>query len=92
MITDEIILGTKGITKYYGGICALDNVDLEFRKGEVLGLVGDTGAGKSTLIKIIPGSINKDSGEIFLEGKKVEIDTPKDVKNLVWKQYIKIWH
>ena len=70
MEKEEIILQVKGISKYYGGVCALDNVDLELRKGEILGLVGDNGAGESTLIKIISGVIDKDSGEIFFEGKK----------------------
>jgi fructose transport system ATP-binding protein len=76
------ILEVKKITKHFGGVCALDNVDLELVKGEILGLVGDNGAGKSTLVKIITGAYEKDSGEIYFEGKKVEINNPTDAKNL----------
>jgi len=80
---NNIILKAVGIYKYFGGVCALNNVDLELIKGEVLGLVGDNGAGKSTLIKIITGVLSKDSGEIYFEGdNKVEINNPMDAKRL----------
>lgn len=72
------ILQLKGISKRFGGVVALNDVNMELRKGEVLGIVGDNGAGKSTLIKIISGVYQKDSGEIYLKGQKVEIDNPKD--------------
>ncbi len=78
----KYILEAKGITKHFGGVCALDKVDLELVKGEILGLVGDNGAGKSTLIKIITGAYEKDSGEIYFEGKKIEIENPLDAKKL----------
>lgn len=78
----NIILKAEGISKHFGGIHALENVDLELYEGEVLGLVGDNGAGKSTLIKIISGVIQKDSGEIYFEGKKVDINSPIDAKKL----------
>jgi len=76
------ILQAKGISKHFGGVVALNNVDLELKKGEILGLVGDNGAGKSTIIKIITGVLQKDSGEIYFEGEKVEIENPRDAKNL----------
>ena len=79
---NNFILVCKKITKHFGGICALDNVDLELVKGEILGLVGDNGAGKSTLVKIISGVYQKESGEIYVEGKKVEINNPLDARNL----------
>ena len=78
----NIILEAKGISKHFGGVHALENVDLELFEGEVLGLVGDNGAGKSTLIKIISGVFQKDSGDIFFEGNKVEINSPIDAKRL----------
>jgi len=78
----KYILEAKDITKYYGGICALNKVNLELAEGEVLGLVGDNGAGKSTLIKIISGIVQKDDGEIFFEGKKAIINNPIDAKHL----------
>ena len=78
----KFILEAKEITKYYGGVCALNKVSLELLKGEILGLVGDNGAGKSTLIKIISGVVQKDHGEIYFEDKKVSINNPMDAKNL----------
>lgn len=78
----EYILEAIGITKHFGGVYALDNVDLNLRCGEILGLVGDNGAGKSTLIKIISGILKKDGGEIYFEGKKVNINNPVDSQRL----------
>jgi len=78
----NIILQAKGLSKHFGGVCALDNVDIELYRGEVLGIVGDNGAGKSTLIKIISGVYKKDKGEIYLDGEKVEINSPGDAKLL----------
>jgi len=76
------VLELKGISKRFGGIVALNDVDMELREGEILGIVGDNGAGKSTLIKIISGVYEKDSGEIYFKGKKVEINNPKDAMEL----------
>jgi fructose transport system ATP-binding protein len=77
-VEENYILEARNITKHFGGVAALNNVTLQLRRGELLGLVGDNGAGKSTLVKIISGALSKDSGEIYLEGKKVEINTPSD--------------
>ena len=79
---NEYILEAIGITKHFGGVYALDNVDLSLRHGEILGIVGDNGAGKSTLIKIISGILKKDGGEIYFESKKVNINGPGDAKKL----------
>ena len=76
------ILEMKGICKYFGGIHALENVDFELYPNEILALVGDNGAGKSTLIKIISGVYMPDKGEIYLDGKKVEIRTPSIARSL----------
>lgn len=70
------ILEMKGICKYFGGVHALEDVDFELYPNEVLALVGDNGAGKSTLIKIIAGVYTPDRGEIYIDGKKVEIHSP----------------
>src|SRR4030042_1670442 len=78
----EYILEAIGITKHFGGVYALDNVDLNLRHGEILGLVGDNGAGKSTLIKIISGILRKDGGDIYFEGKKENINNPVDSQRL----------
>jgi len=66
---DEVILSLRNITKTYPGVKALDNVSLDFRKGEVHALLGENGAGKSTLIKVISGAISPDSGEIIVNGQ-----------------------
>ncbi|HSQ77623.1 MAG TPA: ATP-binding cassette domain-containing protein [Nitrospirota bacterium] len=82
MADHEYILEAIGITKHFGGVYALDNVDLSLRRGEILGLVGDNGAGKSTLIKIISGVLRRYSGEIYFEGKKADIRIPLDAQRL----------
>src|SRR5512147_1068015 len=56
----------KGISKHFGGVQALDNVDFEARAGEVHALMGENGAGKSTLIKVLSGAYSKDAGEVHV--------------------------
>jgi D-xylose transport system ATP-binding protein len=75
-------LRLRGISKSFGAVRALYEVDFEVNAGEVVGLVGDNGAGKSTLIKVISGVAPADEGEIFLEGKKVNIPNPQSANNL----------
>src|SRR5215813_90089 len=82
-MTDETpLLQLRGITKYFGSVQALTDVDFEVRPGEVMALVGDNGAGKSTLIKCIAGTHAADSGEILFEGNEVHIHGPKDAAKL----------
>jgi ABC-type sugar transport system ATPase subunit len=69
---DEAVLQTRGITKSFGALQALKNVDFEVRPDEVVALIGDNGAGKSTLINVITGVFPPDSGEIIFEGERVE--------------------
>jgi ribose transport system ATP-binding protein len=66
----------KNIVKSFGGVHALKNVSLEVLPGEIHALIGENGAGKSTLMKILSGALHKDSGEIKLDGKPCEIDSP----------------
>jgi simple sugar transport system ATP-binding protein len=73
---------TKSLHKWYSGVHALKKVDFEVFKGEVVGLVGDNGAGKTTLIKILSGVHPPDDGEIRIEGRKVDIATPRQAMNL----------
>ncbi len=75
-------LRLRGISKSFGAVRALYQVDFEVNAGEVVGLVGDNGAGKSTLIKVISGVAPADEGEIFLEGKQVNIPNPQAANNL----------
>ncbi|MFM7741153.1 MAG: ATP-binding cassette domain-containing protein, partial [Planctomycetota bacterium] len=70
------LLEMRGISKSYPGVCAVRNVDLQLRRGEVLALLGENGAGKSTLIKILGGAHAPDSGEVLLDGKRFELNSP----------------
>ena len=70
------LLEARSISKSFPGVRALDKVDLSVKGGEVLGLVGENGAGKSTLIKIIMGAYHLDSGDILINGEKVQISSP----------------
>jgi ABC-type Fe3+/spermidine/putrescine transport system ATPase subunit len=72
---------SRGISKNFGAIQALNKVDLKIDAGEVLGLMGDNGAGKSTLIKIMAGNFRPSGGEIWLKGQKVEFYNPVDARN-----------
>ena len=74
------ILKITGIRKSFGPVEALRGVDLELRRGEVLALVGDNGAGKSTLIKHISGVYRADSGEISLDGERIDLFTPRQAR------------
>ncbi|HMF66879.1 MAG TPA: ATP-binding cassette domain-containing protein, partial [Phyllobacterium sp.] len=68
----------KGITKRFGALTALSDVDLEIRAGEVLALLGDNGAGKSTFIKILAGAHPPSDGELLIDGAAVTFSSPKD--------------
>jgi ABC-type sugar transport system ATPase subunit len=72
--TAEPILVAKGVSKFFPGVVALDNVDFEIRPGEVNALLGENGAGKSTLIKIMSGFYAPDRGEILINGKHLSAD------------------
>lgn len=76
------ILKTVGVTKRFGAIQALTEVDFEVCPGEVMALVGDNGAGKSTLIKGIAGIYNFEEGDVFFEDRKVHIGSPRDASAL----------
>jgi D-xylose transport system ATP-binding protein len=75
-------LELRNISKSFGSVQALTDVDFEVRDGEVMALVGDNGAGKSTLIKCVAGIHPIDDGEIYFEGKEVTIHGPRDAGRL----------
>ena len=76
------VLELKGVSKHFGAVQALTEVDFEVFPAEVVALVGDNGAGKSTLIKTIAGAHAPDSGSIFFEGEEVKIHSPADATRL----------
>jgi D-xylose transport system ATP-binding protein len=81
-VTDTPILELRGISKSFGAVQALYEVDFHVSAGQVMALVGDNGAGKSTLIKCIAGIYSIDSGEVLFEGQPVSIHGPKDAARL----------
>jgi ABC-type sugar transport system ATPase subunit len=78
----EPILRAVNLTKHFGGLVAVDNVSFDVNPGEVIGLLGDNGAGKSTFIKMISGVYQPDGGEIYFDGKKVNFTDPRDARDL----------
>src|SRR5688572_17316443 len=76
------ILEMRRIGKRFPGVAALQNVDLTVARGEVLGLVGENGAGKSTLMKVLAGACQADSGDIRVDGRRVERPTPQRMLDL----------
>ena len=70
------------LTKRFGGLTAVDSASLDVNVGEVIGLVGDNGAGKSTFIKMVAGVYQPDEGELFFEGRQVSYSGPREARDL----------
>ena len=70
------------IKKRFAGVKALDGARLQVRPGEIHALIGENGAGKSTLMKVLAGALKKDGGEIRIDGRKTEIQTPREAHRL----------
>jgi D-xylose transport system ATP-binding protein len=81
-MSDTPLLELRGVSKHFGAVIALHEVDFHVRAGEVMALVGDNGAGKSTLIKCIAGIYARDAGEVLFDGRPVDISGPKDASRL----------
>jgi fructose transport system ATP-binding protein len=75
-----LVMKATGLTKRYGQVTALDGADFELRAGEIMAVIGDNGAGKSSLIKCLSGATIPDEGEIFLDGQKIQFKSPIDAR------------
>ena len=80
MTTPKLVLQAQGLVKRYGQVTALDGADFELRAGEILAVIGDNGAGKSSLIKALSGATIPDEGEIRLDGRPVNFRNPMDAR------------
>lgn len=75
-------LELKNLSKSYGSVRALQRAGFTAKSGEIRALLGGNGSGKSTLIKVVSGLVNRDEGEIFIDGKRIDVRTPKAAKKL----------
>ena len=76
----KLVMQAKGLVKRYGHVVALDGADFELRAGEILAVIGDNGAGKSSLIKALSGATIPDEGEILLDGTPIHFRSPMDAR------------
>lgn len=77
----EPLLKGRNLVKRYGKVTALDNCDFDLYPGEILAVIGDNGAGKSSLIKAVSGAVIPDEGQVFLEGKEVKFTSPIEARH-----------
>src|SRR5882672_4919673 len=82
------ILALEGIRKHFGGVLALDGVELQLPAGQVVALIGENGAGKSTAVKIMTGIYRPDAGRILIHGEPVELHSAADA----WRHGIAAVH
>jgi fructose transport system ATP-binding protein len=75
-----LVIEARGLVKRYGQVTALDGADFELRAGEILAVIGDNGAGKSSLIKALSGATIPDEGQIFLDGQPIHFKSPIDAR------------
>ncbi|WP_294001472.1 ATP-binding cassette domain-containing protein [Sphaerotilus sp.] len=78
----QIVMQAKGLVKRYGQVTAIDGADFELRAGEILAVIGDNGAGKSSLIKCLSGATIPDEGEIWLDGNPIHFKSPIDARRV----------
>ena len=80
MSEPTVVLQARGLMKRFGRVVALDNADFDLHAGEILAVIGDNGAGKSTMIKAISGAVVPDSGEVTLDGESVQFKSPMQAR------------
>ena len=81
-MAQQYAIELKGITKTFGNVVANNGINLNVKPGEILALLGENGSGKTTLMNMLSGIYKPDSGQIFVDGKEVSIDSPEDSKRL----------
>jgi fructose transport system ATP-binding protein len=74
------VLQARGLVKRFGKVVAIDHADFDLKPGEILGVIGDNGAGKSTMIKILAGALRPDAGEVLMDGRPVHFRSPLDAR------------
>ncbi len=82
MARGDLLLEVKGVTKRFGGVVALDDVNVEVYEGEILGMIGPNGAGKTTLFNVVTGYYAPDSGRVIFEGKDITGRPPHEIAKL----------
>ena len=87
----ETYIQFKEITKTFGGVVALKDVTLDVARGECHGLMGENGAGKSTLGKVLAGIHKPDSGEMHIDGKLFNFNSPRDAMDAGWRWCTRSW-
>lgn len=85
------LLKCEKLTKNYGGVLALNNIDLSVENGKIIGLLGPNGSGKTTLIKILNGLLTPTSGKIYINGMEPGVETKKIVAYLPDNSYLNAW-
>ncbi|GLQ75516.1 ATP-binding cassette domain-containing protein [Vibrio penaeicida] len=78
----DVVLQARGLVKRYGRVTALDGADFDLYKGEILAVIGDNGAGKSSLIKALSGALVPDAGEVKLDGQAVSFKSPMNAREM----------
>jgi branched-chain amino acid transport system ATP-binding protein len=82
ILNNEPILKVSGITKHFGGIKALSNVSFDVHEGEILGIIGPNGSGKTTVVNCITGFVKKSSGHVFFRGKDISRKPPHKIADM----------
>ena len=76
----QLVMEARGLVKRYGQVIALDGADFELRAGEIMAVIGDNGAGKSSLIKALSGATIPDEGTVLLDGEVIHFKSPIDAR------------
>ncbi len=88
---DNIVLSAKKLSKNYGNFTALSNVNLEIERGQIIGLLGPNGSGKTTFIKIVAGLLTATDGKVLVSGEEIGISTKAKVSYLPERPYFSSW-